>query len=287
MHEKKAQIRAALTEGRAIPTELVDEARRLKSAVDAEDARTQRLATHADDEYASAGTRDPRVCVTTSREPSSRLKEFAKEVRQIFPNAQRVNRGGTRLEDVVAACRAHDFTDIVLLQEHRGEPVGMIVSHLPFGPTAYFTISNCVMRHDIEGVVRSCRAAYSFFASPLPADAPETQCPVSEANPHLIFHDLSSPLGVRVSNVLKHLFPVPRPDSTRVVTFANLDDHISFRHHIYTKSGAEIELREVGPRFELRPYQVKLGTIEQDEAESEWILRAFTNTSRKRKLLTA
>lgn len=44
------------------------------------------------------------------------------EVRLIIPNAQRINRGGQVLSEVVEACRSHDFTDIVMLHEHRGEP---------------------------------------------------------------------------------------------------------------------------------------------------------------------
>jgi U3 small nucleolar ribonucleoprotein protein IMP4 len=39
-------------------------------------AQVQR--THADDEYAHAGEADPKVLVTTSRNPSSRLVQFAK-----------------------------------------------------------------------------------------------------------------------------------------------------------------------------------------------------------------
>lgn len=34
---------------------------------------------------------------------------------------------------------------------------------------------------------------------------------------------------VKVMNILKYLFPVPKEDSKRVVTFANQDDYISFR----------------------------------------------------------
>lgn len=45
--------------------------------------------------------------------------------------------------------RSHDFTDMVILHEHRGEPDGMVVCHLPFGPTAYFGLFNTVLRHDI------------------------------------------------------------------------------------------------------------------------------------------
>lgn len=50
--------------------------------------------THIDDEYAHAGERDPKILITTSRDPSSRLVQFAKEVKLLLPNSQRVNRGG-------------------------------------------------------------------------------------------------------------------------------------------------------------------------------------------------
>ena len=34
--------------------------------------------THRDDEYAWAGVEDPKIVITTSHNPSSRLKQFAK-----------------------------------------------------------------------------------------------------------------------------------------------------------------------------------------------------------------
>ena len=71
---------------------------------------------------------------------------------------------------------------------------------------------------------------------------------MSEAYPHLVFHNFKSRLGTRVMNILKYLFPVPRDDSRRVMTFANHDDFISFRHHNYKKDGKDVELSEVGPR---------------------------------------
>jgi U3 small nucleolar ribonucleoprotein protein IMP4 len=33
-------------------------------------------------------------------------------------------------------------------------------------------------------------------------------------------------------------------------------------------------------------YQVKLGTVDQDTAETEWIARPFKNTAKKRQALT-
>lgn len=84
--------------------------------------------------------------------------------------------------------------------------------HLPLGPTAYFTLSNVVMRHDIED-----------------------RGTVSEQYPHLIFDNFESPLGRRVADILKHVFPVPKDDATRVVTFANEDDRVRFRHHTFER----------------------------------------------------
>lgn len=53
---------------------------------------------------------------------------------------------------------------------------GLIICHLPFGPTAYFSLSNTVMRHDIPDVGK-----------------------MSEAFPHLIFNNFNTKLGERVS----------------------------------------------------------------------------------------
>jgi len=104
---------------------------------------------------------------------------------------------------------------------------GMVVCHMPYGPTAYFGIFNTVLRHDI-GQKKEVGT-------------------ISEVYPHLIFDKFNSQLGQRFANILKHLFPVPKDDSKRVVTFANDNDYISFRHHTYTapRGAKSIELKEV------------------------------------------
>ena len=80
------------------------------------------LTTHQDDEYRWAGVKDPKIMVTTSRDPSSRLKQFAKEIKLLLPNAQRLNRGGYEIQELVKACVANEVTDLVLLHETRGDP---------------------------------------------------------------------------------------------------------------------------------------------------------------------
>ena len=182
---------------------------------------------------------------------------------------------------MVEAARVNEYTDLLTITETRGEPGkqdnnshallyiylyiiidGLVICHLPYGPTAYFTIKNCVLRHDIED-----------------------RATISEAYPHLITDNFTSKIGNRTADVLRYLFPVPKTDSKRVITFSNNDDFISFRHHVFKKTGREIELKECGPRFELLLYQIKLGTMDQKEAENEWVLRPYMNTAKKRKVL--
>jgi U3 small nucleolar ribonucleoprotein protein IMP4 len=270
---RKEAVRRALETGTPLPTELRKDAEGLKKAIDLEDDVTAAPRSSLDDEYATAGVLDPKVCVTTSRDPSSRLKQFAAEVRLIFPNAQRINRGNTTIREVVAAARDAEFTDFIVVAETRGEPDGLIISHLPYGPTVHFSLSNTVMRHDIEG-----------------------RAPVSEVYPHLVFSNFSTGPGLRIRTVLQHLFPVPKEESKRIVTFSNDSDYVSFRHHMYTAAAGagggggkmrpgDVALAEVGPRFDMKPYAIKLGTVDQKDADAEWQLRSYINTARKNQVL--
>lgn len=132
----------------------------------------------------------------------------SQELRLVFPNSHRVNRGNYVVKELAEACRANDVTDLIVVHEHRGTPDALIVSHFPHGPTVYFTLNNVALRHDISTYKNST---------------------VSEQYPHLIFENFSSQLGERIRDVLKYLFPVPKEDSKRVMTFANEDDFVSFR----------------------------------------------------------
>ena len=54
---------------------------------------------------------------------------------------------------------------------------------------------------------------------------------------------------------------------------------------MYSKEQGKVVISEAGPRFEMQPYEIRLGTIEQSEAEKEWVLRPYMNTSRKKQSL--
>lgn len=262
--EKKQAIKDALAKGKPIPDALKKELEELREEMSKNVGNNEPL-THVDDEYDRAGIEDPKILITTSRNPSSKLLQFSKELRLVFPNAHRVNRGTYVMAEIAGACRANAITDLIMVHEHRGIPDALVVSHFPHGPTVLFTLHNVVLRHDV------------------PSGSTST---VSEQYPHLIFDGFSTKLGQRIMSVLKYLFPVPKDESTRVMTFQNQSDFISFRHHVFVKtSHKEVQLAEVGPRFDLRPYEIRQGTIEQKEADQEWVLRPYQRTARKRKQL--
>lgn len=183
------------------------------------------------------------------------------------------------MKELVELARKNDVSDIIFVHEHRGEPDGLIISHLPYGPTCYFQMKNVTLRHDL-------------------ATKP---APMSEAAPHLIFEKFESSLGTRVKTVLQALFPPAAPLCNRAMVFANHRDTIHFRHYNYGTDAREkeqgdndvkrrktaakkeglkeqdVELREVGPRFSLVLYKIDLGTIDMVSPKTEWVLRPYFN----------
>lgn len=46
--------------------------------------------------------------------------------RLIFPNSQRMNRGGYEMSHLIRACRANEVTDFIVVHEHRGVPDSLV-----------------------------------------------------------------------------------------------------------------------------------------------------------------
>lgn len=119
--ERKQQLKTALYNGKSIPSELQKDAHNIQKDLQFDENQAEPT-THIDDEYQRAGEVDPKVLITTSRDPSSRLTQFAKEMKLMVPNSTRMNRGGYVIGDIVDACRKNDATDLVIFHEHRGQP---------------------------------------------------------------------------------------------------------------------------------------------------------------------
>ena len=278
--EKRKKMKECLEEGKPIPSEFKEGGQDLhyRKKMDLDhDKPDSEMASFGnagiDDEYATTlGVKEPKVIITTSRDPSSRLTQFLKEMRILIPNSQRVNRGAYVVKDLIELGRKNDVSDLIILHEHRGEPDGMVICHLPYGPTAYFGLSKVVLRHDL----------------------PEKPPNMRESAPHLVFHGFSSRMGNRVATILKALFPISSPTSDRVVSFSNSgNDLIHFRHHYFDEKKVEhrnskssdelvkdIELSEAGPRFTMRCYKIELGTLEMPSVKAEWTLKPYFNSQK-------
>ncbi|KFA62374.1 hypothetical protein S40285_06242 [Stachybotrys chlorohalonatus IBT 40285] len=272
--EKRAKLRASLASGKPLDPAIAND-KELRKDYQYDESRTD-LTTNdqldLDDEYSAlSGIVEPRVLVTTSRDPSARLSAFSKEIRLLLPTSVRLNRGNLILPDLVRSAQAAGLSDIVLLHERRGTPTALTLSHFPHGPTISFSLHNVVLRHDIPGSVRGT---------------------VSESYPHLIFDGFTSRLGERVVKILKHIFPPREPITSkhkvgnRVVTFKNIDDSIEVRHHVFVRTGYDsVELAEVGPRMTLRPFEIRGGTLENKDGDVEWHLTQYTRTGKKKNYL--
>ncbi|KAL5585010.1 hypothetical protein FOVSG1_014399 [Fusarium oxysporum f. sp. vasinfectum] len=272
--EKRAKLRSSLASGKPLDPSIAND-KSLRKDYQYDESRpdlTTNEQLDLDDEYAQlSGIVDPRVLVTTSRDPSARLSAFAKEIRLLLPTAVRLNRGNLILPDLVRSAQSAGLSDVVLLHEHRGTPTALTLSHFPHGPTVSFSLHNVVLRHDIPGSVRGT---------------------VSESYPHLIFDGFTSRLGERVVKVLKHVFP-PREAITnknkvgnRVVTFKNIEDSIEVRHHVFVRTGYDsVELAEVGPRMTMRVFEIRSGTLDNKDGDVEWHLTQYTRTAKKKNYL--
>lgn len=259
LREKRQRLKAALASGKPLSKDIAEDEELQKNFIYDESEQLK-----IDDEYlALSGIQEPKILLTTSRNPSPRLLQFSKEIKLLFPNSLKLNRGNYIIQDLAATGKRVQISDLVIVHEHRGVPTSLTISHFPHGPTALFTLHNVKLRHDLPNIGN-----------------------VSEAYPHLIFENFTTSLGKRVETILKHLFPPgAKRESSRVVTFVNNDDYISVRHHMYLRTKDSIELSEVGPRFEMRLYELRLGLVDNKDSDVEWQMRRFVRTANRKNYL--
>lgn len=120
--ESKEKVKKSLDENKEIETGLRKGALALHAASEWDDEGGEQITSHEDDEYRWAGVEDPKIVITTSRDPSSRLKMFAKELKLVLPNSQRLNRGNYELKQLIESCRANEVTDFIMAHETKGVP---------------------------------------------------------------------------------------------------------------------------------------------------------------------
>ncbi|KAI5171397.1 U3 small nucleolar ribonucleoprotein IMP4 [Nematocida sp. LUAm3] len=203
----------------------------------------------------------PSPIITTSRSPSDSLIKFAKMIRNIFPGSEKINRGRHMIKELVKMAIEKGHSDLIVLNEHKGNPSSIIISHLPHGPTSYFSLHH------------------------LSTNEPDR---ISAAIPAVVLDNLTSPLGLRVKRILSSLFPPlpPREKPKKITAFVNREDTILFKQYKSTFSKGVPELQKMEPSFSMRLYEIRSGTLDMGYAEKEFVFRPYLNTSRKKYYLS-
>jgi U3 small nucleolar ribonucleoprotein protein IMP4 len=202
-----------------------------------------------------------KIIITTSRNPSSSLLKFTKELNAIFPYSRRVNRGNKFLKSLINSCLIEKATDLLLVYENRGRPNSLIICHLPSGPTIFFHLSNIV-------------SIKTQINSKIPRNFPL-----------IIIDNLGSSLGNRLASILKNLFPCSNQNSKKIIIFSGQQNFILFRRYWFEKKGdfnSDILLHEIFPNFDMYLYKISLGLICDRKKEVEWILNPFLNTFKRK-----
>jgi len=216
------------------------------------------------DEFASyfSGTCVPKVLFTTCNRPKSyETMNFINDLLKVVPNSHYKNRKGIDLKKIIPQAIDHGFTDLVVINEDKKNANGLVISHLPDGPTAHFKLTSIrkVKKIKNHGKTTSHR-------------------------PEVIVNNFNTRLGYSVGRSLAALFPYD-PDfvGRRAVTFHNQRDFIFFRHHRYIfKNAKKTGLQELGPRFTLKLRSLQKGTFNSKFGEYEWIHKRKEDTSRRK-----
>ncbi|KAG9508890.1 Ribosome production factor 1, partial [Fragariocoptes setiger] len=206
----------------------------------------------------------PKVLITTSDNPHTRTIQLAREFKQIIPKAEFRFRNRSSIKKIIRGCIERDYTDIILINENRREPNGMLLVHLPDGPTAKFRMSSVKLTNQLKHAVKSP-----------PFNRPE-----------VILNEFNTRLGHTIGRMFACLFPqLPKFQYRSVCTFHNQRDYIFFRYHRYDvdTSRGKVQLQECGPQFTLKLMLLQKGTFDPKYGEYEWMLKRHEmQKSRKR-----
>ncbi|XP_053958934.1 probable ribosome production factor 1 [Anastrepha ludens] len=209
---------------------------------------------------------EPKVLITYADNPVTKTRKFGLELSRIFPNALVKIRNRSSVKNICKSAIREEYTDVVIINEDRRKPNGLLVIHLPDGPTAHFKVSNVKLTSDIK----------------------RNHKEITKHRPEVILTNFTTRLGLTVGRMLGALFHHdPEFKGRRAVTFHNQRDYIFFRHHRYefTKEGKRVNLRELGPRFTLKLRSLQEGLFDSKTGDYSWIItnkRHAMEASRRR-----
>ncbi|PRP73563.1 hypothetical protein PROFUN_02572 [Planoprotostelium fungivorum] len=245
--------------------------------------------------------KEPKILITTNTLPEGQATEVVETFLNIFPNSEYRQRKNYPLRDIIKFCINREYTDVMIVNEDHAEVNGVLVVHLPHGPTTHFKLTSWKSPHTILGANS-----------------------LKIGNPELILNNFNTRLGLSVGRMLGALFPhTPNFTNRSAVTFHNQRDFIFFRCHRYIgeekkvqveeeekegdrylrgeesdseeenftprdrsvkrehdKLPVKVRLQELGPRFTLKLKSIQKGTLDYN-GEYIWIAKKEAVQGRK------
>ncbi|VDO23909.1 unnamed protein product [Brugia timori] len=221
------------------------------------DEANDEMSTYFNDEI------PPKILITTSPYAKVNTFKFCYELQKCIPNADIFTRKGIPLKKVVKQAKSKEYTDLIVVHEDRKIPNGIVLCHLPDGPTAFFKINSLTFTKNLKKKGES-----------------------TVHYPEIVLNNFNTRLGHTIARMFACLFPQkPMYSGRRVVTFHNQRDYIFFRHHRYEfkREGEKAALLELGPRFTLRLKWLQKGTFDTRYGEYEWVLKRHEMESSRRR----
>lgn len=209
---------------------------------------------------------EPKVLITFADNPMKKTRIFGRELTRIIPNSVSLYRNRSGVKKIVKSASAKGYTDILVVNENRKEPDGLLVIHLPNGPTAHFKLSNVRITTELR----------------------RNHKDITAHRPEVVLNNFTTRLGLTIGRMLGALFHYdPEFVGQRAVTFHNQRDFIFFRHYRYgfDAEGKKAKLKELGPRFTLKLRSLQKGTFDSKYGQYEWIKdgrRHSMETSRRK-----
>uniref|UniRef100_A0A9J7XCL7 Ribosome production factor 1 n=2 Tax=Cyprinus carpio TaxID=7962 RepID=A0A9J7XCL7_CYPCA len=206
---------------------------------------------------------NPKVLITTSDRPRGRTVRFCEQLATVIPHAHVYYRRGLALKRVIPQCVSRGFTYLMVINEDRKVPNGLVLCHLPDGPTAHFKVSNVRLRKEMKRRGKD----------------------PTEHVPEVILNNFTTRLGHSIGRMFAALFPHdPQFVGRQVATFHNQRDFIFFRFHRYIfKNEKKVGIQELGPRFTLKLRSLQKGTFDSKFGEYEWVHKRHEMDSSRRK----
>ena len=74
------------------------------------------------------------------------LQVFCKQLAATIPNTEFFSRHDQDLKKIIVKARERGYTDCIVINEDRKKPNGMVISHIPDGPTLHFKLTTSKIR---------------------------------------------------------------------------------------------------------------------------------------------